>query len=127
MELFFFGHQLMQILFLLVFGASFVMVMISMFKGLKQWNHNNHSPRLTVEAKVVTKRTSYRKNGGRDNHMSPGYTTYYVTFEVKSGDRMELSVQGHEYGMLVEGDFGELSFQGTRYLGFERRVKPHDL
>ena len=59
--------------------------------------------------------------------MSPGYTTYYVTFEVKSGDRMELPVQGHEYGMLVEGDFGELSFQGTRYLGFERRVKPHDL
>ena len=23
--------------------------------------------------------------------------------------------------MLAEGDFGELTFQGTRYLGFERR------
>jgi hypothetical protein len=45
-----------------------------------------------------------------------------VTFEVKSGDRMELQVQGHEYGMLVEGDFGELTFQGNRYLGFARRV-----
>lgn len=28
---------------------------------------------------------------------------------------------GGEYGMLAEGDFGDLSFQGTRYLGFERR------
>ena len=27
---------------------------------------------------------------------------------------------GHEFGMLVEGDRGKLTFQGTRYLGFER-------
>ena len=47
-------------------------------------------------------------------------TSYYVTFQVESGDRMELSVTGSEYGMLVEGDEGKLSFQGTRYLGFER-------
>ena len=43
------------------------------------------------------------------------------TFQVASGDRMELLVGGREYGMLAEGDFGELTFQGTRYLGFERR------
>ena len=47
-------------------------------------------------------------------------TSYYVTFEVESGDRIELEVNGLEYGMLVEGDCGKLSFQGTRYLGFER-------
>ena len=34
---------------------------------------------------------------------------------------MELHVAGHEYGMLIEGDQGMLSFQGTRYLGFERQ------
>jgi hypothetical protein len=43
-----------------------------------------------------------------------------VTFQVDSGDRMELSVSGSEYGMLVDGDRGKLSFQGTRYLSFER-------
>ena len=48
-------------------------------------------------------------------------TWYYVTFEVESGDRIELGVNGTEYGMLVEGDYGKLSFQGTRYLGFERQ------
>ena len=48
------------------------------------------------------------------------FTTYYVTFQVESGDRMELAVDGEDYGMLVEGDRGRLSFQGTRYLGFER-------
>lgn len=47
-------------------------------------------------------------------------TTYYVTFQVDSGDRMEFSVSGQEYGLLAEGDRGKLTFQGTRYLGFER-------
>ena len=46
--------------------------------------------------------------------------TYHVTFEVESGDRMELKVSRSEYGMLVIGDSGRVSFQGTRYLGFER-------
>jgi hypothetical protein len=122
-----FMFSVFPVLFTMVFVLVFGTIVYTIFKSIKQEHKNNQSPRLTVEAKVVTKRTSYRKSGGRDNHMSPGYTTYYVTFEVKSGDRMELPVQGHEYGMLVEGDFGELSFQGTRYLGFERRVKPHDL
>ena len=45
-------------------------------------------------------------------------TRYYVTFQVESGDRMEFSVSGREYGLLVEGDTGRLTFQGTRYLGF---------
>ena len=30
-------------------------------------------------------------------------TTYYATFQVASGDRMELCVGGSEYGMLAEG------------------------
>ena len=34
---------------------------------------------------------------------------------------MELKVPRGEFGLLVEGDEGVLSFQGTRYLGFERK------
>ena len=48
------------------------------------------------------------------------FTSYYVTFQVESGDRMEFRVSGSEYGTYIEGDTGKLSFQGTRYLGFER-------
>jgi len=45
---------------------------------------------------------------------------------VESGDRMELHVAGHEFGMLIEGDRGMLTFQGTRYLGFERKLDAYD-
>lgn len=124
MELFFFGHQLMQILFLLVFGASFVMVMISMFKGLKQWNHNNHSPRLTVEATVVEKRMEVRRrNTGNRRHMNyRTYTDYYATFQFESGDRLELELPDGDAGLIVEGDRGRLTFQGTRFLAFQREI-----
>lgn len=47
-------------------------------------------------------------------------TRYFATFQVESGDRMELQMNGQDYGMLVEGDRGRLTFQGTRYLDFQR-------
>ena len=52
--------------------------------------------------------------------MSTTSSWYYVTFQVESGDRMELQMTGSEYGMLAEGDRGRLTFQGTRYVSFER-------
>jgi hypothetical protein len=50
-------------------------------------------------------------------------TTYYVTFEVESGDRMELKMTGEQFGLIAEGDKGRLTFQGTRYLGFDRKTQ----
>ena len=58
----------------------------------------------------------YRQHG----YDTSTFTSYYVTFQVESGDRMEFEVDGSDYGLLVQGDIGKLSFQGTRYLGFER-------
>lgn len=114
-------------IFPLLFGAMFLFVFgivaYSFIRAFKQERKNDQSPRLTVDAKVVAKRTNYHRSSS--SHM--GHTTYFVTFEVESGDRMELTVTGQEYGLLVEGDFGELTFQGTRYLGFQRKVKTYDL
>ena len=118
-----FGFGMFQIMFFIVFGLAISTVLISLIKGVKEWNKNNHSPRLTVPATVVTKRTDVtrRRSGGTNGHHHYHTSTnYYVTFEVESGDRMELHLSGPEFGLLVEGDEGKLSFQGTRYLGFER-------
>ena len=59
--------------------------------------------------------------GGGVGHTTHS-TSYYATFQVESGDRMELNLSGQEYGLLAEGDRGKLTFQGTRYLGFEREL-----
>ena len=106
-------------LFITVFVIVIGMFIVTTVRGVGTWSKNNASPRLTVSAQVVTKRTQVSHHHHQDS-MSHTSTAYYATFQVESGDRMEFSVSGAEYGMLAEGDQGSLTFQGTRYLGFER-------
>ena len=115
---------LFPILFLVVLG----MILYTFIRNIRTWNQNNHSPRLTVPATVVAKRTDVSHSSsanagdvsGAHGYDTSTFTSYYVTFQVESGDRMEFEVDGSDYGLLVQGDIGKLSFQGTRYLGFER-------
>ena len=113
-----------QILFFLIFALVIGLFIATAVRGIRQWPRNNNSPRLTVDAAVVAKRTevSHHHHSGAGNaHYTTSSTWYYVTFQVESGDRLELPVSGREYGLLVEGDRGCLTFQGTRYLGFAQR------
>lgn len=116
-----------------MFGILIILIVIAVFafvivRGIAEWNRNNHSPRLDVEAAVVAKRTDVSHYHHPNTGDATGFhgfhtstsTTYYATFQVASGDRLELRVSGREYGALAEGDKGTLSFQGTRYLHFSR-------
>ncbi len=116
-----FGFGAFQVLFIIVFVVVIGTFVVTLARGIGEWNKNNHSPRLTVAATVVSKRSHVsRRHHAGEHHHSHSSTSYYVTFEFESGDRTELHVSGAEFGLLVEGDHGNLSFQGTRYLGFER-------
>lgn len=118
--------------FEVIFGMIFILIIgifiFTFVKNISNWNKNNHSPRLSVDATVVSKRTDVSRHqhanagdaSGAHGFHTTTSTSYYVCFQVESGDRMELQVDGSEYGILAEGDYGKLSFQGTRYLGFER-------
>lgn len=110
-------------MFYVVFFLVIAMFIFVFAKGISEWAHNNNSPRLSVDAKIVDKRshTSHHHHNHNGHMHTSSSTSYYVTFEVQSGDRMELKVPRSEFGLLVEGDEGVLSFQGTRYLGFERK------
>ena len=110
----------------LIFIAVFVVIITSIVKGISEWSNNNKQPVLDINCKVVSKRShtsvnpSY--NDGNGNYTATTTSTsYYVTFEFESKDRMEFKVTGRQYGMLAEGDFGKLKFQGTRFLDFTRQ------
>lgn len=102
---------------LLVVGVFvFIIVML-----VTRWRKNEKSPRLTVPATVVSKRTHLSHSSHSHGSMHPSSSTYYyVTFQLESGDRMELPVCGNDFGLMVEGDRGMLTFQGTRFLSFDR-------
>lgn len=107
------------IIFFIVAGGF----LYTICKALIQWGRNNASPVETTRAHVVAKRenVSHHMNHAGDNRaQSRSSTTYYVTFQLQNGERLEFHMKGREYGLLAEGDVGTLTYQGTRYLGFER-------
>lgn len=89
--------------------------------GLRVWVRNNRSPVSVVDALVVAKRMHVTGGSGD----SGAHTSYYATFQVQpGGERIELQVSGRDYGALAERDHGALTYQGTRYKGFDRRSQP---
>ena len=100
-------------------GVVFVLILagiaVQAVRGAAQWKRNNDAPVLTVDVRT------YRHGGTEHSRRhASSRTYYYATFQVESGDRMELEVPDMEYGLLVEGDRGRLTFQGTRFQGFRR-------
>lgn len=99
-------------------------IAVSAGRGLLQWSRNNNSPLQSIPARIVSKRSEVRQQQSQDEGSSSRTsTTYYLTYESEDGVRREFKVDGHEYGMSAEGDRGLLTYQGTRYHGFQRR--PH--
>ena len=122
--------DVMDSVFPILFGLVFCLVMgmfiYAIVHNVKEKRANDAAPVLTVEALVKTKRmdtyhTSPTYDGDGHRTSSGSYhTSYYATFQVESGDRLELQVSDYEYGQLAEGDRGKLTFQRKRFLQFER-------
>lgn len=102
--------NLIEMLFPIMFILIFIIIVFTFVKGIATWFKNNNSPRLTVSARIVAKRQNTTHNNqpnagdisGAHGFHTISSTSYYVTFQVDSGDRMELSVSGSEYGVLAE-------------------------
>lgn len=106
--------QLILIIFFIILGI----ILFRVVGYIKQEKYNDKQSILTVETKVVTKRQNVSTHLN-NQHVSSN-TTYYATFEMQNGDRIEFHVSDKEYGLLAEGDQGKLTYQGTHYLSFER-------
>ena len=117
------------ILFFLIFAAVFGFIIFTILHKISEEVKNSRAPVQTVAAKIVSKRTeisSTAPSATTDGMMTGGTTstTHYVTFEAPDGSRLELKVKGSEYGLLAEGDCGELTYQRKRFVGFNRQTAP---
>lgn len=61
-----------------------------------------------------------REHIGR-NDMGFPCTEYYVTFQYPDGNRVELEVEGRDYGLLMAGDKGELLLENDKFARFDRK------
>jgi hypothetical protein len=106
----------MEIMFTIVpviIGLGFVFMI---FTFIKNNTRNTGKPKVAAPATIVAKRQELSTQS--DSH----YTWHYVTFEFETRDRIELSVDSLEYGLMVENDKGMLTFQGDKFIGFERTI-----
>ena len=104
----------MQI-FVIIWFALFIYFIV---KSISQFIQNENSPVLTVSATIVDmRRKTHHHHHNHGHHHSH---SYHVTFELENCERMELRMLWHNYRELDIGDRGMLTYQGTRYKGFER-------
>lgn len=118
-----FGFHAFEGIFTLVFVLVIGLFIYAVVQAIARKQKNDASPRLTVLARVVSRRqevTHHARNMNDGVYHTSSTTRYFVTFQVESGDRLELQLDGSDFGMLAEGDEGRLSFQGTRFLDFQR-------
>ncbi|NLZ76213.1 MAG: DUF2500 domain-containing protein [Erysipelotrichia bacterium] len=123
-------------MFEFLFDSMFVVVPIFVlaifvfvaYNLISQKIKDDRSPILKVEATVVAKRINtstssnfhhHGTNSMHHHHHTSTNTRHYVTFELTNGERKEFNVWGNEYGLLVENDYGYLTYQGSRFKGFE--------
>lgn len=118
-----FGFHAFEGMFTLVFVLVIGLFIYAVVQAIARKQKNDASPRLTVLARVVSRRqevTHHARNMNDGVYHTSSTTRYFVTFQVESGDRLELQLDGSDFGMIAEGDEGRLSFQGTRFLEFQR-------
>ncbi|USB31603.1 DUF2500 domain-containing protein [Paenibacillus sp. YPG26] len=112
-------------IFPIFFVIVITIILVSVSGGLYRWFSNNKQPVLSVNSVISSKRTAISHHQDSDSSAHHSIMTYYLTFEVESGDRLEFRVSGEEFGQSAEGDEGKLTLQGSRYLGFERNSRIH--
>lgn len=118
----------MQILFGLVAVLVICGVIFIFGKVIAENIRNSRAPIQTVSAFVLKKSTSTSTNHqpvmgdatGAHGFFTSSSTSYRVTFQLESGESCRMPVRSSEYRAIEEGDTGMLTYQGTRFISFER-------
>ncbi len=119
------GFDMFSIMFFIVFALIVGTIIINAIKGISEWSNNNKQPILDINCKVVSKELVFHILTHILQILVVFIMVVLVTLHIMlllnlKVKRTKFSVNGKEYGMIAEGDYGKLKFQGTRFLEFNR-------
>lgn len=99
-------------------GAILLLMLVAKITGMVNIEEQKgEKPVYSMQAVVKGKRTLVEADA--ENPLVPR-TSYFVTFHKRDGNRVELQVQGEDYGLAAEGDEGILVWQGDAFVVFKR-------
>lgn len=81
-----FMNSVFPVIFTVMFVGIFIMFIVTAVRGIGRLDKNNNSPRLTVDATIVSKRMDVTHHHNSTTHTNSSSTWYYATFQVVSGD-----------------------------------------
>ena len=92
-------------------------VILRAMTAMRRASTITNSPARSAEATVLSKRIELSSDdAGRTEQR------HFATFQFASGERVELELTGHQFGLLAEADQGTLHWKGPRYLDFDREI-----
>ncbi len=107
----------MQYGILIAFGLMALAVLIDLALRHAQKAEDAKHPVVTNAAMLVDKQQN--TSGG---FIRLGRTEYLGLFEFADGTRVKLRMSPDEYSQLLEGERGMLTYQGTRFMNFDRQM-----
>lgn len=110
------------IFIVVILGIIFILASSS----IRRYYSDSKQPLLIVQSRIITKRTEVSHYYDSDTSVNRTDSTYYITFEVEGGERLEFKVSGQIFGQHTEGDTGKLTFRGKRFQGFDRMVRGYE-
>lgn len=113
--------EILRIPLMMVGGAFAAILLLMLVAKLTSMvnveEKQGNKPVYSMEAIVKGKRTLV---GPKDDDPAAMQTTYFLTFQKRDGNRVELCVPGEDYGLAAEGDEGILAWQGDKFVVFKR-------
>ena len=111
-----------DLLFMICWIFIAVCIVFVIATRVQAWSRNNSLP-VNEAAAVVTHRRTQKfinlVNANIYGHNTTSHS-YYITFLTKDGKQIEFKVTNKDYHSTAEGEKGILTFQGTRYISFQK-------
>lgn len=97
----------------------FFLVGVPLIRTERRRIRDARSEEWKVRARVVSKRIGSENVGAGMHHLRDGGNVCHATFRFVGGEEKEFDLSRTEYGSLKENDWGELTYQGERFLSFK--------
>lgn len=107
-----------SIVIVVIVVVVFLVVGVPLIRTEHRRIRDARAEEMKVRAKVVSKRVGSENVGAGMHHLRDGGTVYHATFRLVGGEEIEFDLSRKEYGLLEENAWGELTYQGKRFLSF---------
>ncbi|WFD08776.1 DUF2500 domain-containing protein [Tepidibacter hydrothermalis] len=93
----------------------FIGVMI--FLEIRKIRKHKKQPTQTIAATLISKEMIPTSTGGLKSG-TVVHIHHYMKFKLENGEEKEFEVLPEQYAVILEGNIGELTFKGDKYLSF---------